>query len=87
MDKEKFYFLRKVDDEFGDRALYRHNWLNRYYRSDYPTPHEKCFKLYKAKRLSTILRHREALHEYCAEWFDVYDQDRNIVDIKGENNE
>lgn len=86
MDKEKFYFLRKVD-EGGDRALYKHSWFSRFYREDYPTPHQGCLRLYKAKRLSTILSHRKALHNYCNEWFDVYDQDGNIVDIKGENNE
>lgn len=78
MENEKFYYLRKVDEN-ADRALYKHNWFNRFYRGDYPTPHEKCFKLYKAKRMLTILKHRNALHDYCDEWFDVYDQDDNLI--------
>lgn len=83
---EKYYYLRKID-RYGDRALYKHSWLSRFYRSDYPTPHEKCFKLYKVKRLSTILRQRDALFEYCHEWFDVYDQDGKIVNIEDYDNE
>lgn len=80
MEKEKYYYLRKVDEN-GDRALYRHSWYCRFYREDYPTPSQKSLKLYKAKRLTTILRHRNSLHDYCDEWFDVYDQDNNIVEV------
>lgn len=86
MKNNNFYFLRIVGKN-DDRALYKHSFYNRYYRNEYPTPIDKCLKLYKAKRLSTILRHRETLHEYCNEWFDVYDQDGNIVDIKGYTSE
>lgn len=78
--EEKYFYLRKVDEN-GDRALYKHFRLSRFYRSSYPIPSEKSFRLYKVKRLSTILRQRQALHEYCGEWFDVYDQDNNVVRI------
>ena len=92
MEKEKYYYLRKIN-ETSDRALYKHSWLSRFYRSSYPVPHEKSFRLYKVKRLSTILRKREHLHDYCNEWFDVYDQDNNKVELthqhedKGNNDE
>ena len=80
-----YYYLRKVEEN-NDRALYKHSWYNRFFRSSYPTPSDKSFRLYKVKRLSTILRQRENLHEYCNEWFDVYDQDNNVVEIEqGEN--
>lgn len=80
MGKEKYFYLRKIS-ETSDRALYKHSWFSRFYRDDYPTPNEKSFRLYKAKKLSTILKHREALHDYCNEWFDVYDQDNNKIKI------
>lgn len=76
----KYFYLRKIDEN-GDRALYKHSWLSRFYRSSYPTPSEKSFRLYKVKRLSTILRQRQALYEYCGEWFDIYDQDNNMVRV------
>ena len=78
---EKFYYLRKVNAN-SDRALYKHNWYSRFYREDFPTPSQKGMKLYTTKRLSTILRQRDALHEYSNEWFDVYDQDNKKIDLK-----
>lgn len=80
MEKEKYYYLRKIN-ETSDRALYKDNWLSRFFREDFPIPSQKGMKLYKAKRLSTILQHRESLFNYCNEWFDVYDQDNNKVEL------
>lgn len=57
-----------------DRALYKANSMNRFYRESYPKPHNKGVKLYTCKKLSTILEHRESLHDYCGEYFDVYDE-------------
>ena len=78
MEKEQYYYLRKVNED-SDRALYKHTWYNRFYRNDYPNPSEKSLKLYKVKRLTTILKQRRNLYDYCNEWFDVYDQDNNKV--------
>jgi hypothetical protein len=64
----------------GDRALYKAIGLSRFYRRAYPIPKEKGMKLYKVKKLESILRQRELLRDYCGEWFDVYD-DNGKVDI------
>lgn len=63
-------------DKKQERALYKKG--TRYYRSGYPIPDEKGFKLYKVKRITTILSARESLYEYCKEWFDVYDENGKI---------
>lgn len=64
----------------SDRALYKLNGMSRFYRRGYPNPEEKGMKLYKVKKLQTILEQRNALYEYSGEWFDVYD-DSGKVDI------
>lgn len=64
----------------GDRALYKLNGMSRFYRKPYPNSNEKGMKLYKVKKLSTILEQRNALYKYCGEWFDVYN-DNGKVDI------
>lgn len=61
-----------------DRALYKSNKMSRFFRDNYPVPHNKGVKLYKVKKLSTILRQREALHNYCGEWFDVYGEEGKV---------
>lgn len=65
-----------------DRALYKHNRLNRFYRQSYTGDKGDGCHLYKAKKLSTILRQRKALFDYCGEWFDVYDENGK-VDLNG----
>lgn len=81
MNNDKFYYLRKITED-DDRALYKLAFYNRFYRSSFPVPSDKSFKLYKVKKLSTILNQRNNLHDYCNEWFDVYDQDNNKVDLE-----
>lgn len=61
-----------------DRALYKSNNMNRLYRGQYPKPKQKSLNLYKVKKLATILEQRERLHEYCGEWFDVYDENGKV---------
>lgn len=78
MNNENFYYLRKIKEN-DDIALYKHSFYNRFYRSSFPVPDYKSFRLYKAKRLSTILKHRKALYDYCGEWFDVYDQNNTKI--------
>lgn len=64
----------------GDRAIYKDNRLSRFYRDQYPVPRNKGIHLYKTKKLSTVMKHRQWLYDYCGEWFDVYDEN-GIVDI------
>lgn len=61
-----------------DRALYKANNMNRFYRRNYPNPKERGLSLYTCKKLSTILEHRENLYEYCGEYFDVYDENGKV---------
>ena len=78
---DKYYFL-KTTTKYGEEiALYKDKFYSRFYRQSYPNPKFKGMVLYKAKRLSTIMRQRENLHDYCGMWFDVFDQDSNKVDI------
>ncbi|ARC85661.1 hypothetical protein U732_1099 [Clostridium argentinense CDC 2741] len=63
-----------------DRALYKAN--GRFYRKEYSKPHQRGLKLYKVKKLSTILEQRECLYEYCGEWFDVYDENGKVDILK-----
>lgn len=61
-----------------DRALYKATGMNRFYRRCYPDPKEKGLRLYRCKKLSTILEYREKLYEYSGEYFDVYDENGKI---------
>lgn len=61
-----------------DRALYKSNRMNRFYRRGYPNPRENGLSLYTCKKLSTILKHRENLYGYCGEYFDVYDENGKL---------
>lgn len=71
--------------EIERRALYKHHNLSRFYRDSYPAPQQKGLRLYTVKTMKTILAARQALREYCGEWFDVYDLDTgNRVDISKE---
>lgn len=69
-----------------DRALYKHNQFSRFYRQSYTGDKGNGCRLYKAKKLSTILRQRKALFDYCGEWFDVYDENGK-VDFDGKENQ
>lgn len=64
----------------NDRALYKRNRLNRFYRREYTGDKAPDMCLYKVKKMSTILRKRQRLFDYCGEWFDVYD-DNGKVDV------
>ena len=35
-------------------------------------------KVYTCKTLKRILELREAMHDYCGEWFDVYDENGKV---------
>lgn len=61
-----------------DRALYKHNKFSRFYRSGYTEFKKSRMHLYKVKTLKTILEQREALYDYCGEWFDVYDENGKV---------
>lgn len=60
-----------------DRAVYKHARFSRFYRQTYGKTDTEL-RLYKVKTLATILNQREAMHEYCGEWFDVYDENGKI---------
>lgn len=57
------------------RALYKSKVLSRFYRGPYPVNLDPNLKLYTTKSLKKTRAQRRALHEYCGEWFDVYDLD------------
>lgn len=68
--------------EIERRALYKHHDFSRFYRDSYPAPRQNRLQLYTTKNMKTILTQRQALHDYCGEWFDVYDLDTgNRVEI------
>ena len=71
-----------------DRAIYKHPKFSRYYRGDFKGTDEKYqgMKLYKCKKLKTILSLREDMFNYCGEWFDVFDENGkvDIGGVKGE---
>lgn len=62
-----------------DRALYKANDCNRFYRRSYTGDRQSGFRLYKVKRLSTIMQQRQALYDYCGEWFDIYDENGKVI--------
>lgn len=62
----------------GDRAVYKDNKFGRFYRDQYPFPHNKGVHLYKVKKLSTIMSHRQWLYNHCGEWFDIYDENGKV---------
>lgn len=65
-----------------DRALYFPTDLpRRRYRSTYPEPNQKGFELLTYKTMQSILEERQNLFDYCGEWFDVYDENNQKVDI------
>lgn len=68
-----------------DRALYKANGLSRFYRREYTGDKQPGFTLYKVKKLSTILKQRSNLEEYCGELFDVYGENGK-VDLDGKEN-
>jgi len=67
-----------------DRAIYKHNQFNRFYRRSFEGDKVKVFgttmKLYQVKSLKRILKLRKSMFSYCNEWFDVYDEN-GIVEI------
>jgi hypothetical protein len=60
------------------RALYKANGMSRFYRRSYTGLKQEGFRLYQVKKLDTIFNKRENLHEYCGEWFDVYDENGKV---------
>lgn len=61
-----------------DRALYKANDCSRFCRRKFTGNKQPRFTLYSVKKLSTILRKRDALFNYCGEYFDVYDENGKI---------
>lgn len=57
-----------------DRALYKHNNLNRFYRQEYTGEKRDGMHLYKTSSIEEIKYQREALYNYSGEWFDIYDE-------------
>ena len=47
-------------------------------RDTYPVPRNKGVKLYTCKTLKKIMAERESLHDYCGEWFDIYDENGKV---------
>lgn len=62
-----------------DRGLYKANGLSRFYRRGFTGDKQPGFSLYKVKKMSTILRQRQALFDYCGEWFEVYDENGKVI--------
>ncbi len=61
-----------------DRALYKANDLSRFYRREFTEDKQPGFSLYKVKKLSTIQKQQKALHDYCGEWIDIYDENGKV---------
>lgn len=79
------YYLRKepevhilngIKHHTDDRALFKSDCSNRFYRMHFANLdcHPCGMHIYTCKTIKSILKVRERLHEYCGEWFDVYDE-------------
>lgn len=83
------YFLRKIveasEDEilYTDLAIYKHNKYDRFYRMTFYNLNFAYdnVKLYMTNSLSEIIELRKYVYNYCNEWFDVYNEELNKVDI------
>jgi|GEM_PF-2453122 len=67
-----------------DRAIYKHQRFSRYYRGYFKGVNEKYqgMKVYRCKKLKTILSLRENMFNYCGEWFDVWDENGKVTIIE-----
>lgn len=63
-----------------DRAVYKAREFSRFYRGPFMGLSGKYqgMKVYTCKTLKRILELREAMHDYCGEWFDVYDENGKV---------
>lgn len=61
-------------------ALHKDNTLARFYRKPFLGIGEnpKGMKLYTCKTQRKILEIRQALFDYCGEWFDVYNENGKV---------
>lgn len=83
------YFLRKIvetsEDEilYSDLAIYKHNKYDRLYRKTFYSLNYICdnMKLYMTNSFSDIIELREIVYKHCCEWFDVYDEQLNKINI------
>lgn len=74
------YYLKNTDMQ-EPRAIYKAPKMSRFYRGTFTGLSGKYqgMKVYTCKRLSTILSLRESVHDYCDEWFDVYNENGKIA--------
>lgn len=63
-----------------DRAIYKHHDFSRFYRGEFNGINGKYqgMKVYQCKTLKRILELREDMHNYCKEYFDVYDENGKV---------
>ena len=61
-----------------DRALYKHDYFNRFYRQEYTGEKREQLHLFKTESIEEIKEQREALYNYSGEWFDIYDEHGKI---------
>ena len=73
----------------GDRAVFKHNNLLRFYRGDFTGIFGKYhgMKLYTCKTLKKILEVQKATYEYCGEMFDIYDENGKVTNVTVEEDE
>lgn len=63
-----------------DLAIYKHHDFSRFYRGYFTgiKGRYQGMKVYTCKTLKRILELRESMHDYCGEWFDVYDENGKV---------
>lgn len=63
-----------------DRAIYKHHNFSRFYRGPFNGLEFRYhgMKVYTCKTLKCILDLREGMHDYCGEWFDVYNENGRV---------
>ena len=66
-----------------ERAVYKHHDFSRFYRGDFHglDGRYQGMKVYTCKTLKKILQLRQDMYDYCGEWFDVCDENGNVVPI------
>ncbi|GGH46156.1 hypothetical protein GCM10008014_08630 [Paenibacillus silvae] len=69
------YHLRK-----GDRTVYKHPRLSRWYRGPFTGIEGKYqdMRVYQCKTLKKILELRQRTYEYSGEYFDVHDENGKV---------
>ena len=67
----------------GDRAVFKHKKLLRFYRGDFTGMYGKYYgmDLYTCKTLKKILELQKATYEYCGEMFDIYDENGKVTNV------